>query len=222
MNKRFVSSKQGMSILTLFCLTLIAFSSPTVYATDFEIGTLFGISRMLSTDSDEETTVTYTRFPSSSYLDIGASPTAFYALFYPMKQIGIGPEFSYGSTSVSMEYGDEHDTEEYGDENDTETVSTLHLGGRASIFLTDHALSSPYLMGRASLTQFSLDSESFFFSGDTEGITSVGIGVGYQFVINPGFVLRFEGQYNILRFTDADDPLNEFSLRIGIGTQFGN
>ncbi len=213
MNKRLVSSIQFVSILTLFCLTLIAFSSPTAFATDFEIGTLFGISRMSSTNSDDDSTVTYSRLPSGAILDISASPTVLYALFYPTKQFGIGPEFSYGSTSLSAEYWGERETE---------TVSTLHLGGRAAFFLTDYALSSPYLMGRASLTQFSGDSESFFSPGDTESITSVGIGVGYQFVIKPAFVLRFEGQYNRLMITDGDDPLNEFSLRIGIGTQFGN
>lgn len=213
MNKRFVISKLSVSILTLFCLTLIVFISPTAFATDFEIGTLFGISRMSSTNSDDDATVTYTRLPSGSLLDIGASPTTLYALFYPTKQIGIGPEFSYGASSV---------TEEYWEERNTERFSTLHLGGRAMFFLTDYALSSPYLMGRASITQFSLDSESFFFSDDTESITSVGIGVGYQFSIKPAFVLRFEGQYSRLMLTDEDDPLNEFSLRIGIGTRFGN
>ncbi|MYB66313.1 porin family protein [Candidatus Poribacteria bacterium] len=213
MNKCFVSSKLFVSILTLFCLTLIAFTSPTAFATDFEIGTLFGISRMSSTNSDDDTTVTYTRLPSGSLLDIGASPTALYAMFYPAKQFGIGPEFSYGSTSVSVEYWGERETE---------TFFTLHLGGRAMFFLTDYALSSPYLMGRASITQFGGDSDSFFWSGDTESITSIGIGAGYQFVINPAFVLRFEGQYNRLSVTDEDDPLNEFSLRIGIGTRFGN
>ena len=213
MNKLVLSKKIFVSILTLSCLTLIAFTSPTAFATDFEIGTLFGISRMSSTDSDDDTTVTYTRLPSGSLLDIGASPTALYAMFYPAKQFGIGPEFSYGATSV---------TDEYWGERDTESFFTLHLGGRAMFFLTDYALSSPYLMGRASITQFGGDSDSFFWSGDTESITSIGLGVGYQFVINPAFVLRFEGQYSILRVTDADDPLNEFSLRIGIGTRFGN
>lgn len=213
MNKRFVSSTQFLSILTIFCLTLLAFSSPTAFATDFEVGTLFGISRMSSTDSDDDATLSYTRLPSVALFDISASPTALYAMFYPTKQIGIGPEFSYGSTSVSVEYWGERDTE---------TVSTLHLGGRAVVFLTDYALSSPYLMGRASLTQFSGELDGFFFSDDSESITSVGIGVGYQFVIKPAFVLRFEGQYNRLMITDEDDPLNEFSLRIGIGTRFGN
>lgn len=213
MHRRFVSSKLFVSILTLFCLTLIAFLSPPTFATDFEIGTLFGISRMSSTNSDDDATVTYTRLPSGSLLDIGASPTALYAMFYPAKQFGIGPEFSYGSASLSVEYWGERETE---------TFSTLHLGGRAMFFLTDYALSSPYLMGRASLTQFSGDSEGFFSPDDTEGITSIGIGVGYQFVINPAFVLRFEGQYSILRVTDEDDSLNEFSLKIGIGTRFGN
>ncbi len=213
MHKRFVSSEQFVSILTLFCLILLAFSSPTAFATDFEIGTIFGISRMSSTNSDDDTTVTYTRLPSGALFDISSSSTALYALFYPTKQFGIGPEFSYGSTSVSVEYWGERETE---------TVSTLHLGGRAAVFLTDYALSSPYLMARASLTQFSGELDGFFYSDDTESITSIGIGVGYQFVINPAFVLRFEGQYSRLMLTDEDDPLNEFSLRIGIGTQFGN
>ncbi len=173
MNKFVLSKKIFVSILALFCLTLIAFSSPTAFATDFEIGTLFGISRMSSTNSDDDTTVTYTRVPSGSLLDIGASPTALYAMFYPVKQFGIGPEFSYGSTSVN---------EEFFGESDTESYSTLHLGARAILYLSNYSLSSPYLLGRASLTQFSTDSEGFFSPDDTD-ITSIGIGVGYQFVI---------------------------------------
>ena len=206
MHKRFVSSKQVVFIFTLFCLILIAFSSPTAFATDFEIGTLFGISRASSTNPDVNAVGTYTRLPSGSLLNIGASPTTLYALFYLTPQIGIGPEFSYGSTSLSWDTGWSEDTQ---------TLSTLHLGGRAAFFLTDYALSSPYFTGRASLTQSSGE-------GDTESITSIGIGVGYQFVINTAFVLRFEGQYSRLMLPDADDSQNEFSLRIGIGTQFGN
>ena len=214
MNKRLVSSKLIVSILTLFCLSLIAFSSSTAFAVNFDIGTLFGISRLSTTDSDNDNTLTYTRLPSGSLLDIVASPTALYAMFYPTKQFAIGPEFSYGSTSVT-------NVDLWGDDN-TDTFSTLHLGGRAMFFIPNYSRSSPYLMGSASFTQFSGDSESSFFSSDTDSITSIGIGVGYQFVINTAFVLRLEGQYNLLKMTDEDDPLNEFSLRIGIGTRFGN
>lgn len=211
MNKHVLSRKLFVPILTLFSLTLITISSPTAFAIDFEIGTQFGISRLSSTDSDDETTLTYSDIPSGSILNVGTTSTTLYAMFYPHKAIGIGPEFSYGSMSV---------TDELWGEKETSTISTLHLGGRVAFYLTDYAFSSPYLLGHASLKQFSGDVEDF--PSFTESIRSIGIGVGYQLVIKPAFVLRFEGKYSRLAPADADDPLNEFALTIGIGTRFGN
>ncbi len=203
----FLTSKYVISILTLFLFSIL----PT-FATDFDFGTQFGISRLVSVDEDDGTTLTYTRFPSGSIIEIGNAPTSLYGMFYPHKNIGLGPEFSYGVMSV---------TQEYYDGEDTESISTLHLGGRVAYYLMGYDLSSPYLMGRVAMTQYSGDDEAFFFDG-SESVTGIGVGLGYQILIKSVFVLRVEGQFNRLSLSASDDDidLNEYGLTISIGTRF--
>ncbi|MCG9134118.1 hypothetical protein J5I95_20855 [Candidatus Poribacteria bacterium] len=204
-----LNGKKLVQMLTTFVLTLcvssILWVMPT-FATEFEFGTQFGISHLRPEGNDYySTNITYTRFPSGTFLDVGSAPTSLYATWFPSKQFAIGPEFSFGRTSVSASYGGE---------SETESITTLHLGGKASYFLLSHAVSSPYVLGRVSLTIFSGD-------GDDEILTSFGAGAGYQWRIDTAFVLRVEGQYQRLLVSDDDDA-NEFSLTIGIGTRFGN
>lgn len=158
-----------MQMLTTFVLTLcvssILWVMPT-FATEFEFGTQFGISHLRPEGNDYySTNITYTRFPSGTFLDVGSAPTSLYATWFPSKQFAIGPEFSFGRTSVSASYGGE---------SETESITTLHLGGKASYFLLNHPVSSPYLFGRVSHTIFSGE-DSFFFHGD---LTITGIGIG--------------------------------------------
>ena len=200
-----------LPILGFVFLASLVLATVPASANEFEIGTQFGISH-LRPEGDDSTSITYTRLPSGTFLlDIGSSPTSLYATWFPNKQFAIGPEFSFGRMSVSAEYGGE---------SETESITTLHLGGRASYFLTSHAVSSPYVLGRVSHTIFS-GSESFFFDDD-QTLTSFGGGFGYQWRIGPSFVLRAEGQYQRLLISDEEDDANEFSLTIGIGTRFGN
>ena len=199
-----------MSILTMFAFLILA--AVPVMATEFEIGTQFGISHLMP-DSDEDfsTSITYTRLPSGTFFDIGSSPTSLYATWFPTQQLAIGPEFSFGRTSVSAAYGGE---------TETESITIFHLGGRAAFFLLNHSGSSPYVLGRISQTIFS-GGESFLFDND-QTLTSFGAGFGYQWRIDAAFVLRVEGQYQRLLVSDEDEDANELSFTIGIGTRFGN
>ena len=201
-----VNRNKIVSILTMFAFLILA--AVPAMATEFEFGTQFGISHLILEDDDLfSTSITYTQIPST-LVHIGSSPTSLYATWFPNKQFAIGPEFSLGRMSVS---------EEYWGETETESLTTLHLGGRAALFLLSHSVSSPYVLGRVSQTIFSSEDGNLT-------ITGIGIGAGYQWRIGPAFVLRAEGQYQRLWVSvdDAEDEnANEFSLTIGIGTRFG-
>ncbi len=203
-----------VSSLTILGFTvLISFVLPVmpVLAIELEIGTQFGISRLIPDDEDDaSTSITYARFPSGTFLDIGSSPTSFYAMLFPNKRFAIGPEFSFGRTSFS---------DRYEGERETLSITTVHLGGRAAFFLLNHSGSSPYVFGRVSRTVFS--GEEWFFLDDNQVLTSFGGGFGYQLRIGSAFVLRAEGQYQRLLLSDEDDDADEFSLMIGFGTRFG-
>ena len=203
-----------VSTLTMFSFAFLMLATVPVMATEFEIGTQFGVSHLIPNSEDDSTTsITYTRLPSGTFLDIGSSPTSLYATWFPNKQFAIGPEFSFGRTSVSNEYWDEEDTE---------SITILYLGGRVSYFLSSHSVSSPYVLGRISHNIFSGE-DSFLFDGDLS-LTSFGGGLGYQWRIGSAFVLRLEAQYQRLwlSYEDEDENANEFSFIIGLGTRFGN
>lgn len=214
------------NFLTVFGFTLlVSFVLPIVSAfgtSEFEVGTQFGISHLRpDVDDDYSVNITYTQIPST-LAHIGASPTSLYATWFPHKQFAIGPEFSFGRMSVSEEY---QGAEEYWEEEETEeSITTFHLGGKASYFLLSHSVSSPYVLGRVSHTVFSGE-DSFFFDGNLK-ITGIGIGAGYQWRIGSAFVLRAKGQYQRLWMSiedeDEGENANEFSFTIGIGTRFGN
>ena len=206
--KKFASR---LLILSFVIVVSVMFSTVPALATDFEVGTQFGISHIIPEGDDSTTTITYTRLPSSTFLDIGSSPTSLYATWFPNQQFGIGPEFSFGRFSVSEEY--------WGEEEDA-GITAFHLGGRAAFFPLSHLQSSPYVLGRVSTTIFSGD--DIFFFNEVETLTSFGIGLGYQWRIGAAFVFRAEGQYQRLLLSNEEDDANEFSLIFGIGTRFGN
>ena len=202
----------SLPILGFVLLASLLLAIVPALANEFEVGTRFGISH-LAPDTDEDsffTSITYTNIPSAPAY-IGSAPTALYATWFPSKQFAIGPEFSLGRMSVSAEYWGE---------SDTESITTFYLGGRAAYFLLSHAVSSPYLLGRVSVTILSGEDAFLFDEGTT--LTSGGIGLGYQWRIGPAFIFRAEGQYQRLLVPDEDDDANEFSLIFGIGTRFGN
>lgn len=205
-----VNRNKIVSFLAMF--TFLVLAAVPVMATEFEVGTQFGISHLIpDSDDDFSTNITYTRLPSGTFLDVGSAPTSLYATWFPSQQFAIGPEFSLGRTSVSAAYGGE---------TETESITVFHLGGRAAFFLNNHSGSSPYVLGRVSQTIFSGSESSFFDDGQT--LTSFGIGFGYQWRMDAAFVLRIEGQYQRLFISDEEDDANEFSLIIGIGTRFGS
>ncbi len=193
-----------VSILTIFCFTLLAsFVGPMhpALATEFEVGTQFGISR-LGPDEDDSSSITFTHIPTS-FMYFGSSPTSLYVTWFPGTQFAIGPEFSFGRMSFS-------------DETETSDITSIYLGGRTAFFLRSHAVSTPYLLGRMSHTIIS-DEDTFLFGDET--MTSFGLGLGYQWRIGTAFVLRTEAQFQ--RVLVEDDNANEYSLIIGIGTRFG-
>ena len=205
-----VKKNKTVSILTMFVFLLLA-TVPALGATEFEVGTRFGISHLVPDTADDSfstsTRITFTSIPSA-IANIGSSPPALYATWFPSKQLAIGPEFSFGRMSISEEY-------EFLGESETtsESITTLYLGCRAAYFLQSHAVSNPYVMGRVSGTIISLGDES-------ETMIGIGIGLGYQWRIRAAFVLRAEAQYQ--RVLVENENANEFSLTVGIGTRFGN
>lgn len=205
-----VKKNKTVSILTMFAF-LVLTTFPALGTTEFEIGTRFGISHLVPDADDDSisTSITYANIPSAPAY-VGSSPTALYATWFPNQQFGIGPEFSFGRFSISEEY--------WGEEADA-GITSFYLGGRAAFFLLSHLESSPYVLGRVSTTIFSGDDIGF---SDTENLTSVGIGLGYQWRIDAAFVFRAEAQYQRLLVSNEDDDANEFSLIFGIGTRFGN
>ena len=114
----------GLIFLTSLVLTIV----PT-FATEFEIGTGFGISHLV-TDADDDSisiSITNANIPSATAY-VGSSPTALYATWFPSKQFAIGPEFSFGRISVSID-------DEFWEDEETGSTTTLYLGGRAAYFL---------------------------------------------------------------------------------------
>lgn len=193
----------------IFLISLVLTIVPA-FGADFEFGTQFGISRLIPDDSDYSSSITYTQIPSSFFY-LGSSPTVLYATWFPSTQFAIGPEFSFGRISIS---------DEYLEEEENETLTTLHLGGHFAYFLQNHTVSTPYLLGRFSRTIFS--GEDTLLSGENQTLTSIGIGLGYQWRIGPAFVLRTKAQYQRVFVKDEGEDANEFSLIIGIGTRFRN
>ncbi len=213
-----------VSALTMFGIAFlmlaaapIATGSPTVNPTfDFEIGTQFGMSHLMPDSEDSSTaSITFTRLPSGTFVDIGSSPTSLCATVFFGKHFAMGSEFGFGRISVS---------DESWDGEDTGSITTLHLAGRATYFPFRHFVSSPYVFGRITRTIFSGE-DILFFDADDLFLASLGGGFGYQWRIGDAFVLRTEAQYQRVfddDTIDADGNAHEFSFIIGIGTRFGN
>ena len=198
MNRKITVSILAMySFAFLFSLVL---PTTSVLATDFEIGTQFGFSHFFI---DDDSSLTSIGIPSS-ILDPGHFPTSLYATWFPNKQFAVGPEFKFGTMSVSSEF--------FG-ERETESVTFVSLGGRAAYFLRSHAVSSPFLLGRISLSAVS-DGD------DQDNFQSFGAGFGYQWRVRSALILRIEGLFQRLMAPD-DESANEFRFVIGLGTRLG-
>lgn len=198
-----------INVATVLCFTLLLSCLLPIHhavADEYEVGTQFGLSRLVP-DEDSDFNLTITHLPTS-FMYVGASPTSLYYTWYPSKYFSLGPEFSYGRLSV---------TETYSDESDTTGITAIYLGGRVAFFFMDSAASSPYLLGRVSQTILNGNDEYFF--DDDEILTSFGLGVGYQWRIGSSFALRTEAQFQ--RVYVAEEFATEYALVIGIGSRFG-
>ena len=165
-------------------------------ATEFEVGTQFGFTRVLEEESSSgfgysSSGITYLQAPTGEIGDAGASP---YLTFFPHKQLAISPAFSFLMEAAS--------------------TTGFYLGSKFHLFLLGHEVSNPYLFSKASITT------TFSENGYNESIYAVGVGAGYQWHIAPVYFLRLEGQYH--RIIDEDDHANAYSVTMGIGVRFGN
>lgn len=204
MKQKNITSKLYIPLIVL-SISLISPIVPT-FAADFEFGTQFGISRLVPDEDDSTVTLTYMQFPSA-IMNFGTTPTLLYATWFPSKMFAIGPEFSYGRISL---------TEEYWGEDDVTNLTSLYMGGRVALYFLGHSTSSPYLFGRISQTILNGD-DTFIFESD-ETLSSIGLGIGYQWRIGASIVLRAEGHYHRV-FVDEENA-NEYSLTFRFGNRF--
>ena len=194
-----VSTLAMYSFAFLFSLVL---PTTSALATDFEIGTQFGISHFIHVDDDGYSTRSTSIGIPSSTNDQGNLPTSLYATWFPNRQFAIGPEFKFGRVSVLSEFFGE-----------TESVTSVSLGGRAAYFLRSYAVSSPFLLGRISLGVLT-DGNNF------DNFQSFGAGFGYQWRVRSALILRMEGLLQRV-MADDDESANEFRFVIGLGTRLG-
>ncbi|MCY3743894.1 MAG: hypothetical protein OXH00_23005 [Candidatus Poribacteria bacterium] len=199
----------GFVLLASLLLTIVP-----ALANEFEVGTQFGISHSIINDDDSSFTATTTAIPSG-ITNPGYAPPSLYATWFPSQQFAIGPEFQFGRVTNSFKLG------EWGEDSVSQT--SLYLGGRAAYFFRNHAMSSPFAVGRISLTM--LSGEGLPDDGAT--VISLGAGLGYQWHVRSALILRIEGLYHRILSSEPLEPLateqaNAFRLAIGIGTRFGN
>ena len=202
-------------LIFLTCLTTFATATPVVAqptekivhsATGVEIGTLFGLSH---SPADGTTVI---GVPEPLVFSFRPEAPSLYVLWFPSKQLALGPEFSFGVWSWLEEVWSEGVRSE-----EKTSLSTLYLGGRGAFFLQSNAVSGPYLLGNGALL-------GLYAEGSSLHAFSTGAGLGYQRRVGPAFVLRVEGRYR--RWVDDGDDLfgdgeNEFSLFLGLGTRLG-
>lgn len=207
-----VNGKSIVSILTMFgLLSFFLLFLPLVpaMAANFEIGTQFGISHLMSEIDSGSSSVTILRVPSG---EIGTVPASPYLTWFPNKQYAIRPEFGFTMLRLSSSYtflGETTDIDS--------TTKSLYLGGRFEFYLSSHEVSSPYGLIRGSMT-------TTFFDSDTNPTTlRFGVGGGYQWRIRNNYILRAEGQY-LRAFAEDEEGenVNGFTFIIGIGIRFGS
>lgn len=171
---------------------------------EVELGMLFGVSRL----SDDTGTLTMIQLPGGGVLGAFGPLSALPSLHVSWlagEQLAIGPEFAFGRTAAEFE--DEEDDFDL-------SISAFMVGGRAAFYPGGNSMPGIYLLGQSSLSWLEVE-----FVGEDESETdySVGLGMGYQWRIDPAFVLRMEAQYR--RWLDAET--DNYSLVLGLGTRLG-
>lgn len=153
-----------------------------------EIGTLFGLSR-LGIDGGG----TFIGLPSS----LGSIVTGYPAIYvsrFLSERFSMGPEFSFGRTSV-----------------DGDAITSFYLAGRTAFHSGGVPTSGAYAFGRGAVRVLSSGS-------DSDTVVSMGAGLGYRWRVGPWFIVRTEGGY---RRWFEDPPYNDFSVHIGLGANLG-
>ena len=174
-------------------------------AAKVEMGILFGASRL----SDDSGSVDIIQLPGGGEGWFGsASLPSLYVSWLAGERLAIGPEFSFGKYSWGGS------AIEDGGEQFTIDISSLQLGGRAAFFPGGSFMPGIYLLGQGSLSRLAGE-----LLGDDGSETdySAGLGMGYQWPVGPGALLRMEAQYR--RWLDAET--DQFSLVLGLGTRLG-
>lgn len=192
-------------ILSFVIVVSVMFSTVPVSVAEFEVGTQFGFTRLIPADEYFSSSVSILQAPSGDISSAGASP---YLTFFPNKHFAVSPAFNLARVTTTTSYTFWGESE-----SESDSASSLYLGSKFHFFLRGHAVSNPYLFGKASITT------TFIEDRDNESALHIGMGVGYQWHIAPVYFLRLEGQYH--RVIHDDEHVNGFSVMMGIGVRFG-
>ena len=179
-----------VAIYVLATVAIVA-PSPVSAETGVEIGTLLGVSR-LSTSNENEDSATLIGVPGIPSLYISG---------FPSEQLAIGTEFSFGRMS-----------------SDDLSLGALYLGGQGAFFMRSNTVSGPYLLGGGALLTFNAteDDDSARWTN-----YSAGAGLGYQWRVGPAFLRTEGRYQRWFVDDDFNRNLNQFSLLLGLGTRFG-
>ena len=134
---------------------------------DFEIGTLFGLTRHSSNGEG----ATIIGLPSSPTLGIPGIPSL-YLSWFPDANMSVGSEFSVGRTA-----------------GDVFGITSLYFAGRGTFSPPRFSRSGLYLLCQGAVRHFDFR--------DRPSVTdfAAGGGLGYRWRLGPAFVLRAEGRY---------------------------
>lgn len=188
---------------TLVSLMLMSVFILSAMAVDGEFGIYYGMS-VIPPYGDNGGAIVTAQIPSGA-IDTGEGTNTFYTMYFFGKHFATGFELNSGIFSVF----------DNSSENAIFSIGSTTFAAQTVYYLLDHYLNSPYLLGRISQTR--LMGSNFSFYDDDFDITSLGIGVGYQHYIGPGFVLRTELRYHRMFATPERDFSNVFSGVIGFG-----
>ena len=199
-----------MKTIIVSLLLVSVFILPVMAATVYiEVGTYYDyLSIVTPYGDDERRAIIVSQVPSGT-IDLGTGAASFYIMYFLGKHFTFGLESNMGTFSVFDESSD-------GDGNGAiYSLGSLGLAARTTYYLRNNSGNSPYLLGR--IAHKTLRYSDFSFYNDDFDIISLGTGIGYQYHIRPGFVLRTELRYHRMFATPRRDFSNAFSLVIGLG-----
>lgn len=200
-----------MKIIIVSLILVSVFILPAMadnFAVNIEVGTYYDMLSLVTPygDGDDARAIVASQVPSGT-IDLGTGAASFYIMYFLSKHFTFGLETNMGTFSVFDDSSD----------GDGAIFSLGSLGGAAqtTYYLRDNSDNTPYLLGRISHT--TLWGSDFSFYDDDFDITSLGTGIGYQYHIRPGFVLRTELRYHRMFAKPERDFSHVFSLIFGLG-----